>query len=592
MFKKALLTIVAILTFSMLFALSVFAAEITVDGVTYTLTEGQDGIENTAKIKSHEGQTLSTTVITIPEYVESDGKIYYVTEMSSNCFKKTNITEVYFDDNCRVKTIPSSAFYDCNDLTLIDFGKAKITTIEGNAFGYSENLLFKDNKLPCAFTTFSGTQQFDNCWAMTTLVFPESFTYFNTDTRIQQTNIVNLIFLGKMTNVFLGYNKKEGLGGMNVYLCQNTSDELNGSCVETTIYNNAPYYKNVSGAYTEKTDGTLTFVWSSNNANSSGTSTTIDSYKYSLVNTSQDKIYFCGDDRVSFIVRTSGISGGWTSGYVATYDANALEVTDEENNPNVKYKLVPHFAEKTIVKEADCLYPTSNSVVCYCGDVISREIIGTELGDHTYVVDFDCTTSDICSVCSEVINEALEQHNDKYVILYDNGFLMAGYVNANCQNEDCKHSRKVEDTEPLFVLRGYSNATGAIMQSFGVNKEAIEKYNSYAENDIKYGILAASGNVTNIYSGGFNDKVINVDFTNRSYDIMEMKIYGITSATQDTQLYCCGYVEVDGEIIYMDEKMASDATLPTAVTYAGLGGTFAQTASLDAVVPTKEEVLA
>ncbi len=590
MLKKALLTILAIFTFSMLFAISAFAAEITVDGVTYTLTEGQDGLENTAKIKSHEGQTLTTTVITIPEYVESDGKIYYVTEMSSSCFKKSNITEVYFDDNCRVKTIPSGAFYDCNDLTLIDFGKAKITTIEGNAFGYSENLLFKDNKLPCAFTTFSGTQQFDNCWAMTTLVFPESFTYFNTDTRIQQTNIVDLIFLGKMTHVFLGHNKKHDSGGMNVYLCQNTSDELNGSCVETTIYNNAPYYKNVSGAYTEKTDGSLTFTLSANNANSNGASTTIDSYKYSLVNTSQDKIYFCGDDRVSFIVRTSLISGSWTSGYVATYDANALEVTDEENNPNVTYKLVPHFAEKTIVKDADCLYPTSNSVVCYCGDVISREIVGTELGDHTYVVDFDCTTSDICTVCSEVIIEALEQHNNKNIILYDNGFLMAGYINAICQNEDCKHSAKVEDTEPLFVINGYSSTTGAIMQGFQINKDAIEKYKTLSGKDVKYGVLAASGTVQNIYLGGFTNNVVSVDFTNRSYDIMEMKIYGITSATKDTALYCCGYIEVDGGIIYMDKNMVEGAELPATVSYAGLGGTFVEATSIDAVVPTKEEI--
>ena len=162
-----------------------------------------------------------------------------------------------------------------------------------------------------------------------------------------------------------------------------------------------------------------------------------------------------------------------------------------------------------------------------------------------------------------------------------------------CQCSTCKTVSSYEEIGILFTLKGYSNATGAIMQGFGVNKEAIEKYNSYAENDIKYGILAANGALGTLNIGtSFVNGVISVDFTNRSYDIMEMKIYGITSATQDTQLYCCGYIEVDGEIIYMDEKMASDATLPTAVSYAGLGGTFAQTASLDAVVPTKEEVLA
>ncbi len=207
---------------------------------------------------------------------------------------------------------------------------------------------------------------------------------------------------------------------------------------------------------------------------------------------------------------------------------------------------------------------------------------------HEYAQDdFNCETGDICTVCKAETN--IKSHIFIENIIYKNGFDKVGLYTCDCINEGCTALDTEKEQEALFTCLGYSHATGAIMQGFAINKE---EYVDLTNKDVKYGILAASGNVTNIYLGGFNDKVINVDFTNRSYDIMEMKIYGITSATQDTQLYCCGYVMVDGEIIYMDKNMADGAELPATVSYAGLGGTFAQTASLDAVVPTKEEVLA
>ena len=226
-----------------------------------------------------------------------------------------------------------------------------------------------------------------------------------------------------------------------------------------------------------------------------------------------------------------------------------------------------HINGEFKVKDADCTTPESTTFYCFCGKEMGTEVTSPALG-HTH--------EDAVAYVS---------------INYNGNYLANGYYVYVCSRCSENYDDETADAPALFTLRGYSHATGAIMQGFAINKEAFDEYVDLTKKDVKYGILAASGNVTNIYSGGFNDKVINVDFTNRSYDIMEMKIYGITSATQDTQLYCCGYIEVDGGIIYMDEKMASDATLPTAVSYAGLGGTFAQTASLEATVPNggKEE---
>ncbi len=207
------------------------------------------------------------------------------------------------------------------------------------------------------------------------------------------------------------------------------------------------------------------------------------------------------------------------------------------------------------------------------------------------IKDGKCTESEMCFSCEFEFVAGLD-HVLENAIFYNNGFLMAGYISATCQNEGCQHSVKIEDTEPLFVMNGYSHAsapTGAIMQSFQINKDAIEKYKTLSGKDVKYGILAASGNVANIYKGVFTDNVVSVDFTNRSYDIMEMKIYGIGESHYETELYCCGYIIVDGAITYLDDGMESGATMPTKVTYNSLTNEVVIPSTPETTVPNDEE---
>ncbi len=552
--KKIFLSLLTVLALVCLFTVAVSAVQI--GELNYTLTEGVDGAVNTAKINSHKNATFENTDIVIPEYVEYDGKMYYVTEMAGATFEATNITTVVFNDNCGVKTIPSYAFNNCDNLELIDFGKAKITTIEGRAFAYSEKLLFKDNRLPVAFSKFSGDQHFDNCKAMTTLIFPSTFTYFNTDTRIQMTPIVNLVFEGKMTHVFLGHNGKHGYGGMNVYLTQNTVDELNGSFVETIIHNNQPFFRNENGAYTTKTDGTLSITLSSNNANSGG-----NEYKdaagvqYSRVNTSQDRIYFCNDNKVVPVVRSWALSNAWTKGYMAVYDANALEVAEgATTNPNETYKLIPHFAEKTVTTEANCTYAETTTTFCYCGAEMSK-IVGTELGDHVYTVDTDCTTSHDCTVCLKTMVEALE-HAEEITVEYKNGFFFVGAKITYCTNEGCEHEIN-EALEELFIAdTGYStemNGTG-ISHTMKVNKEAISVYEGITGKTVSYGTVAAVGDALGtplqFVEGKLETKsqAVMADMTGTPYTKLVIKISGIEAGNS---VNCNAYAVIGSDIYYL-----------------------------------------
>ena len=186
------------------------------------------------------------------------------------------------------------------------------------------------------------------------------------------------------------------------------------------------------------------------------------------------------------------------------------------------------------------------------------------------------------------------EHKLAYVFSNENGNTLS-YTEIIVVKNTCSSCGAVDSTDtidPLFIINGYSHATDAIMQAFQINKDAIEKYMTLSGKDVKYGILAASGNVANIYQGVFTDNVISVDFTNRSYDIMEMKIYGIGEAHYETELYCCGYILVDGEIIYMDDGMAEGAIAPSKVTYNSIANKAVVPTTPEATVTNKEDEVA
>ncbi len=269
-------------------------------------------------------------------------------------------------------------------------------------------------------------------------------------------------------------------------------------------------------------------------------------------------------------------------------------------------------AFRTLVETTDSQYSANSSKIYAATLVLASEYDPdtTEPSGYHFVYDYSIckafyggehvfATNSCLSDCSrercglkDLVNENGE-HNNIYLFSASNeDYVKVSYTEMMyriCQCDICKTVSSVDDIGTLFVIQGYSSTTGAIMQGFKINNDAIENYNKYLKAPIKYGILAASGNITNLnVDATFVNGVVSVDFTNRSYDIMEMKIYGITSATKDTALYCCGYVIVDGEIIYMDYGMTENDVLPTTVTYTDLGGTFVETSSIEAI-PTKDD---
>ncbi|MBQ7353150.1 MAG: hypothetical protein IJW54_04005 [Clostridia bacterium] len=185
---------------------------------------------------------------------------------------------------------------------------------------------------------------------------------------------------------------------------------------------------------------------------------------------------------------------------------------------------------------------------------------------HIYAEDdHNCETGDICSVC----NAQTEGMTHKIVeaIVYANGVFEAGVYTHECTNEGCTAVDESKETAQLFKWIGYSRSeivgSEAIMNSFGVNRTALEEYNKYADEKItEYGLTAARAEaVTNgdIFASSTG---VSVDFTNRGYDVFEIKVSGLIDDTKKgTALYVTAYIEIDDAIYYAENgKLVSKLT--------------------------------
>ncbi len=214
-------------------------------------------------------------------------------------------------------------------------------------------------------------------------------------------------------------------------------------------------------------------------------------------------------------------------------------------------------------------------------------------GEHTYTSDSCITNCKNCTL-TDIVNENGEHDSvylfssksDEYVEM---SYLT--FIYRICQCQTCKSVSEVENIGTIFTTTGYSydQVNGdAIMQNFGVDKEVLKKYYVLGGAELSYGLIAANGTINSPDVGGvFLDDVATIDFTNRSYDLMEIKIYGLKNNHQATQLYCCAYIKVGNDIVYIDNGAVVD--IPSTRSYNDLAGVQTEPVSLDASVPTNKE---
>ena len=175
----------------------------------------------------------------------------------------------------------------------------------------------------------------------------------------------------------------------------------------------------------------------------------------------------------------------------------------------------------------------------------------------------------------------------------DENFLSSCEITTDCTV--CLETVKIDTLDPLFKSNGFASNTGAMMQSFAVNKALIESYQLYF-GEIKFGLVAAycgtgtdfdttSGVLVNADGTGVNNKIAIVDFTEREYDIFEMRISGIDDSTKDKEFYICAYVIENGAVSYIHNNTTADKA--EATTYAAVAAL--DNTKYDYLPVTKEE---
>lgn len=129
--------------------------------------------------------------------------------------------------------------------------------------------------------------------------------------------------------------------------------------------------------------------------------------------------------------------------------------------------------------------------------------------------------------------------------------------------------------EPLFIAAGYSTAEGekmSVSHTIKVNREAVNAYIAVGH-DFHYGAVAAINSDgapvlgVNLVKKG----AIMLDMTNTSFDIISVKINGITQESAGVGLNCCAYA-IENSDTPIIKYLCDDATLDRAesVSYSSL----------------------
>lgn len=181
-------------------------------------------------------------------------------------------------------------------------------------------------------------------------------------------------------------------------------------------------------------------------------------------------------------------------------------------------------------------------------------------GNNTYTNDC-IETCDICE--AEVIRLDAKHTNRESIVFGESGYLGTTVkVNAcvNCMTK----AGEGKELAPLFYNYGYScsEISMAVMQSFVIDRDMLPIYEEIV-GKLSYGIIAAvetnqegtsfAGQLYDAETGAFKNKVAYIDMTEKTYDLIEMRIINL-EGYEDVDLYCCGYVNIGGKVYYLNNN--------------------------------------
>lgn len=146
---------------------------------------------------------------------------------------------------------------------------------------------------------------------------------------------------------------------------------------------------------------------------------------------------------------------------------------------------------------------------------------------------------------------------DKWTVTVgDEGFL--GDINASGKCTLCQKD-VVETIPSLFITLGYSSSPNGVLQGYGVNRLAIERYEELSGETVKFGGVIAlrdtigDKNPLNSKGEPINQYVKSYDYTKTNINIINVAIKNIPDSVKaETELLCALYVNAGGRTTYID----------------------------------------
>lgn len=480
-------------------------------------------IEEGSPITAINGSTFSNSSV---EYIQFES-LTQLTSIDgfSSC---KNLKSLDLSKCTQLTTIASGAFQNCTGMGPITLPDS-VQTIGNNAFSDLGNGYLTSPYLPASLTSVGTFFFSNNKNLLETYIFPAGIKelpneFISSSTRPggPEGKELNLVFLGKVTGcVYVnGNGHQKHAEKVTVYFAQNSLSE----------YNQNGFKIKPSGSSVTSVPGAIRAAFCAGVGTGTNGSVTGIEYVY--------------------ITNTDGTS--WTSDMVN----DATNGFDFDNHT--------HYGAKLYRKET-CGADGVDGVNCIICDLEKGEIIPAT-GNHTTEDDGNCETAVSCTVCAQVVKEAISHIlGEKYE--YPNGYLAVGVYTNGCINDGCTHGETTE-IPALAISKGFSQEmgenTGAIVFGITFNREAIKAYEKYLNTTIDFGLIASSVQDESPLNSDASAKTgtIKNSFAEASYSIFQIKLIGIEKAQYAQLFHCGGYFLVNGEISYVNNKsIGSTSTL-------------------------------
>ena len=208
---------------------------------------------------------------------------------------------------------------------------------------------------------------------------------------------------------------------------------------------------------------------------------------------------------------------------------------------------------------------------CDCG-IVYREELNINVYENKHNITADTEVARVDTYTIEPIAVLGHDKGDFITIVYENGYISAGYAQYNCKR--CMNAEGLyeEEVKPLIVSLGYSVSefgdTASITQGYYINEEEFQAYKNICP-DLTYGIIVIGnqtgegmapltineGVITNA-AGGYHYNF--GTFINNFFDI---KVKGITNKTADSTIVFCAYIYDGSKFSYADNGVMAETVV-------------------------------